>query len=285
MSVEVCKRFDDVRKWLSHEVIVGHNININEKLNKYCDNGSCDAPFGKVNAGCLYLFDEFFAGYTPFNSVANRNINIVDYILIWLGYMLNLIKINENGTIDLFYETYIYNGQKYNTPIDGVTGYKTYNELVDIKEDLMSIDIKDMSKFYDAFILLCEICIGVNEDSSNCNKFSEQAKEFAKKYDELNEDYNNGRDSPYNQLLSTLSDDYYNFQSICNDFPLLPTYSRKFVIKSTLISIGFIFVAVSIFFVIAYKYSLFGFRKRFQKQCLRERIKNIKKKLIINKLF
>ncbi|CDS44323.1 YIR protein [Plasmodium yoelii] len=285
MSIEVCKRFKNVREWLSHEVIVGHNININEKLNKYCDNGSCDAPFGKVNAGCLYLFDEFFAGYTPFNDVAKRKINIVDYILIWLGYMLNLIKINENGTIDLFYETYINNDQKYNTPIDGVTGYKTYNELIYIKEDLMSIDIKAMSKFYDAFILLCDICTGVDENRSNCDNNLENAKKFAKKYDELNEDYYNGRDSPYNQLLSTLSDDYYNLKSICYDFPLLPTYSRKFVIKSTLIPIAFIFVAVSIFLGIAYKYSLLGFRKRSQKQCLREKIKNIKKKLIINKLF
>ncbi|CDR19172.1 YIR protein [Plasmodium yoelii] len=285
MSVEMCKRFKNVREWLSYDVVVGNNTNINEKLKNYCDNGSCDASFGKVNAGCLYLFDELFKDYEKFNSVAKRKINIVDYILIWLGYMLNLIKMNENATIDLFYETYINNDQKYNIKINGVTGYKTYNELVDKKEDLMSIDIKDMSKFYDAFILLCDICTGVNEEKKNCDNYLEKAEEFVEKYDELNEDYYNGINSPYNQLLSTLSDDYYNLKSICYDFPLLPTYSRKFVIKSTLISIGFIFVAVSIFLGIAYKYSLLGFRKRSQKQCLRERIKNIKKKLIINKLF
>ncbi|VTZ77942.1 PIR protein [Plasmodium yoelii] len=285
MSVEMCKRFKNVREWLSYDVVVGNNTNINEKLKNYCDNGSCDASFGKVNAGCLYLFDELFKDYEKFNSVAKRKINIVDYILIWLGYMLNLIKMNENATIDLFYETYINNDQKYNIKINGVTGYKTYNELVDKKEDLMSIDIKDMSKFYDAFILLCDICTGVNEEKKNCDNYLEKAEEFVEKYDELNEDYYNGINSPYNQLLSTLLDDYYNLKSICYDFPLLPTYSRKFVIKSTLISIGFIFVAVSIFLGIAYKYSLLGFRKRSQKQCLRERIKNIKKKLIINKLF
>ncbi|EAA17919.1 putative yir3 protein [Plasmodium yoelii yoelii] len=253
MSVEMCKRFKNVREWLSYDVVVGNNTNINEKLKNYCDNGSCDASFGKVNAGCLYLFDELFKDYEKFNSVAKRKINIVDYILIWLGYMLNLIKMNENATIDLFYETYINNDQKYNIKINGVTGYKTYNELVDKKEDLMSIDIKDMSKFYDAFILLCDICTGVNEEKKNCDNYLEKAEEFVEKYDELNEDYYNGINSPYNQLLSTLLDDYYNLKSICYDFPLLPTYSRKFVIKSTLISIGFIFVAVSIFLGIAYK--------------------------------
>ncbi|VTZ80378.1 PIR protein [Plasmodium yoelii] len=288
MNVEVCKRFENVREWLSHELIVGNNANINEKLKNYCDNGSCDASFGKVNAGCLYLFDEFFAGYEKFNSVAKRNINIVDYILIWLRYMLNLIKTGDNDIIYSFYETYINNGgtdNKYNKRIEGVSGYHNYKDLIDIKKNLMSIGIKAMSKFYDAFILLCNICTGVNEEKKNCDNYLEKANEFAKKYDELNEDYYNGRDSPYNQLLSTLSDDYYNLQSICYDFPLLPTYSRKFVIKSTLIPIAFIFVAVSILLGIAYKYSLLGFRKRSQKQCLKERIKNIKKKLIINKLF
>ncbi|CDS44172.1 PIR protein [Plasmodium yoelii] len=285
MNKEVCIRFKNVREWLPRESIEVNNINDNENLKKYCDKGSCDGPFDKISAGCLYLFDEFFADYSQFNSVANRNINIVDYILIWLGYMLNLTIAEGNGSIETFYETYINNGDtdnKYNKLIEGVTGYQTYNELVDIKEDLMSIDIKAMSKFYDAFILLCDICTGVDENSSNCDNNLEKAKKFAKKYDELNEDYYNGRNSPYNQLLSTLSYDYYNLKSICNDFPLLPTYSRKFVIKSTLISIGFIFVAVSIFLGIAYKYSLLGFRKRFKKQQIRERIKNIKKKMTNN---
>ncbi|WBY54854.1 PIR protein [Plasmodium yoelii yoelii] len=282
-----CEKFQVIRNAILDEVDSKRNYQFKNEnfLNSYCDNGSCDGSFDKISAGCLYLFDAFFGGYKPFNDVANRNINIVDYILIWLRYMLDLTRIGENDNIDPFYEIYIYNVKKYNEKIDGVSGYQNYKDLIDIKKNLMSIDIKAMSKFYDAFILLCDICTGVDENSSKCDNNLEKAKKFAKKYDELNEDYNNGRDNPYNQLLSTLSYDYYNFQSICNDFPLLPTYSRKFVIKSTLISIGFIFVAVSIFLGIAYKYSLLGFRKRSQKQCLRERIKNIKKKLIINKLF
>ncbi|EAA20450.1 putative yir2 protein [Plasmodium yoelii yoelii] len=256
MNKEVCIRFKNVREWLSYEVIKGFNNNFDENLKKYCDNGSCYDPFDKISAGCLYLFDELFAGFKQFTSVANRNINIVDYILISLGYMLNLIIDKDNGSIETFYNTYINNDNtdnKYNKIITGVTGYETYNELIYIKEDLMSIGIKAMSKFYDVFILLCDICTGVDENSTNCGNYLEKANEFAKKYDELNEDYYNGRYSPYNQLLSTLSNDYYNLKSICYDFPLLPTYSRKFVIKSTLISIGFIFVAVSIFLGIAYK--------------------------------
>ncbi|EAA15317.1 putative yir4 protein [Plasmodium yoelii yoelii] len=253
MNVEVCKRFKNVREWLSYDVVVGIDTNFDKNLKKYCNEGSCDGIFDKINAGCLYLLDQFYkdCGVTP--SPARNNINIVDYILIWLGYMLNLNKINENVTTEFFYETYIYNGQKYNERIKDVTGYQTYNDLIYIKEDLMSIDIKDMSKFYDAFILLCDICTGVNEEKQNCNNFSEKANEFAKKYDELNEDYYNGEGSPYNQLLSTLSNDYCNLKNKCNQFPTLPTYSRRFVIKRTLIPIAFMIVALSIFLGIEYK--------------------------------
>ncbi|VTZ79216.1 PIR protein [Plasmodium yoelii] len=282
MDKEVCERFKNVRGWLSHELIVGNITNIDGNLKKYCGNGSCDDPFGKINAGCLYLFDEFFAGFKQFTSVAKRKINIVDYILIWLGYMLNLNKINENGTIDLFYETYINNDDtdnKYNQEIDDVAAYTSYKDLIDKKENLMSIDINDMSKFYDAFILLCDMYIKL-EKNSNCDNYLEKAKKFAEAYDVLNEDYYNGEGSPYNQLLSTLSNDYCNLKNKCNQFPTLPTYSRRFVIKRTLIPIAFMIVAVSIFLGIEYKYSSLGFRKRSQKQCLREKIKNIMKKMI-----
>ncbi|ETB63545.1 hypothetical protein YYC_00001, partial [Plasmodium yoelii 17X] len=250
-----CEKFQEVRNAIFDQLDSKGNYQFENEdfLNKHCDNGSCDGPFDKISAGCLYLFDAFFGGYQSFNNVAIRNINIADYILIWLRYMLDLTRIGDNVDIGPFYEKYISNGKKYNTKIEGVTGYHTYNDLIYIKEDLMSIDIKAMSKFYDAFILLCEICIGVDEKSSNCDNYLKKAKKFVEIYDELNEDYNNGRDSPYNQLLSTLSYDYYNLKSICYDFPLLPTYSRKFVIKSTLIPIAFMFVAVSIFLGIAYK--------------------------------
>ncbi|EAA16657.1 putative yir3 protein [Plasmodium yoelii yoelii] len=251
-----------------------------EVSQKYCTDVNCDDDINKINAVCLFLFNELFGSSDSFNSVAKGNTNIVDYILIWLKYMLNFKRINENDSIESFYEMYINKDNKYNKRIEGVSGYQNYKDLIDKKQNLMSIDIKDMSKFYHAFVLLCEICIEVNEKHTNCNIFSKLANEFAKKYDELNEDYNIGKDSPYNQLLSTLSNDYNNLKNVCNDFPSLPTYSRRLVIKKTLVPIAFIFVAVSIFLGIAYKYSLFGFRKRFQKQKLREKIKNIMKKMI-----
>ncbi|EAA16875.1 putative yir3 protein [Plasmodium yoelii yoelii] len=223
---------------------------------KYCTN-NCNTDIDKINAACLYLFNELFGSSLSFQVNSKNNINIVEYIIIWLSYILSLKSHEGITNLNDFYDKYITDGANYNKKIDDVTAYNSYKDLIDKKENLMSIGIKDMSKFYDAFILLCDMYIGFETDS-NCNKFSEQAKEFANKYDELNEDYNNGKDSPYNQLLSRLSNDYYNIKSKCDypkssNFPSLPTYSRRLVIKRTLIPIAFIFVAVSIFLGIAYK--------------------------------
>ncbi|EAA19884.1 putative yir4 protein [Plasmodium yoelii yoelii] len=253
MNKEVCEKFKNVREWLPHELIEGNNTNIDENLKKYCDKGLCEDSFEKINAGCLYLFDALFGSSQLFNSVAKGNTNIVDYILIWLSYMLNLTKNEESASIEPFYKAYINTDKKYNNKIGNVTAYNSYKDLIDKKEDFISIYVKDMSKFYDAFVLLCYIYIKVNEEGLNCYSFSEIANDFAKKYDELNENYNNGKDSPYNQLLSTLSNDYCNLKNKCNQFPTLPTYSRRFVIKRTLIPIAFMLVALSIFLGIEYK--------------------------------
>ncbi|EAA19389.1 uncharacterized protein PY17X_1000051 [Plasmodium yoelii] len=278
MNKETCKTFAPLRNVISNsDKGVTYQFTTDED---YCTGVECNNDTDRLNARCLHIFDAFFKDKSGFETDAKGNIYIVQYILMWLSYVLSLIRINQDGNRTFFYNNYIEKHHTYKTPINGLTGYQNYKDLIDRNNYILSMDMSIISKFYDAFILLCDICIGVDEDRSNCDNYLEKAKEFAKKYDELNEDYNNGKDSPYNQLLSTLSNDYNNLKNVCNDFPSLPTYSRRLVIKNTLISIGFIFVAVSIFLGIAYKYSLFGFRKRFQKQKLREKIKNIMKKMI-----
>ncbi|VTZ82025.1 PIR protein [Plasmodium yoelii] len=285
MNKEVCKKFQDLRNSLT-DYLNGNGryefINENN-FDEYCTDNKCDDNLGKINAGCLYLFDAFFKNSANFVSVAKSNINIVEYIIIWLSYMLFFTTIDENDSINIFYKTHINNDDtdnKYNQEIDDVAAYTSYKDLIDKKENLMSISIIDMSYFYDAFILLCDMYIAFNNQSPNCDNYLNNAKKFVEMYDALNEDYYNGEGSPYNQLLSTLSDDYCNLKNKCNQFPTLPTYSRRFVIKRTLIPIAFMIVALSIFLGIEYKYSLLGFRKRSQKQKLREKIKNIMKKMI-----
>ncbi|VTZ75030.1 PIR protein [Plasmodium yoelii] len=286
MNKEVCKKFQELRDLLPDYLNAkfSYEFTNGKAFEEYCTGYKCDDDTGKINAGCLYLFDAFFKNSANFVSVAKSNINIVEYIMIWLSYMLNFIRTDENESIYPFYNYIICSDEKYNDKINDVNAYENYKDLIDKKENLMSISIIDMSNFYDAFILLCDMYIE-HEKNPSCDNYLNNAKKFVEMYDELNEDYYNGEGSPYNQLLSTLSDDYCNlkkkYNSLgCNNSPSLPTYSRKFVIKRTLIPIAFMIVALSIFLGIEYKYSSLGFRKRSQKQCLREKIKNIMKKMI-----
>ncbi|CXH19850.1 BIR protein [Plasmodium berghei] len=280
-----------------------------QHFKQYCSNQNCVNELEKVNAGCLYLLYTFFGSSDLFKSVANSNINIVEYIIIWLSYMLNLKEQSGSMTnLEYFNKTYINSNEKYTNSITGVTEYSSYKDLIYKKHDLTKVDIKDISEFYDAFILLCEMYTGFDTNTSNCTTCSEKANKFVKKCKDLIENYNNNnnkKSSSYNKILSTLSTDYDNFKIYCNskgadceDYPLFPEIkttqlpvqnsennSEQFYghisedtsssspIANKLFIVLSAFGAIAFFLGISYKYSLFGFRKRSQKQHLRGKLK------------
>ncbi|CDS44125.1 YIR protein, partial [Plasmodium yoelii] len=209
MDADICKKFQDLRNSLSDNLNASgsYEFTNEDDFKDYCTGNKCNDDTGKISAGCLYLLDAFFKDNSVFNSVAKSNINIVEYIIIWLSYMLIFTPIYENTSIEPFYKKYINNDNKYNQEINDVTAYTSYKDLIYKKENLMSISIIDMYIFYDAFILLCDMYIKL-EKNSNCDNYLEKAKNFVEIYDVLNEDYYSGKGSPYNQLLSTLSNDY-----------------------------------------------------------------------------
>ncbi|EAA20152.1 putative yir4 protein [Plasmodium yoelii yoelii] len=269
-------------------------------LDSYCDGKGCDTDLAKINGGCLYLFNKFFGSSELFKSVANSNINIVDYILIWLSYMLNLKEQVGISNLQYFYNTTIDN-DRYKKTINGVTKYSNYKDLIDQKKYLIDMDKKIISNFYEAFKLLCEMHAEFDDNSQYCAKCSENASNFVNKYKEMNENSDITSNGSYKQLLSTLSKDYDNFKNKYNNSQHfksspIPTIegiqtSAQQILQisgdtSSSSSIGNrLFTVLSIFGVIAfllgisYKYSLFGFRKRFKKQQIREKIKNIKKRM------
>ncbi|CDS44690.1 PIR protein [Plasmodium yoelii] len=326
MNKEVCKRFENVREWLPDKLIDGNyqfndnnslnnNCNSNDFSNNYCNNIEfsdflCNidfkSDFEKISAGCLYLLDEFIKDCGVDPPPARNNINIVDYIMIWLSYMLNL-KESEKDNITCFYGTYVYYCDKYKEKINELTDYKSYMGLIDTKMDMLNMNSKILSKFYKAFKLLCEMYTEFDEKKKDCTKCLGKANEFVETYKELNDPDNTKYDG-YCQAWSTLSNDYKNLKNECNDDKFLPEIdttetdakcseetskknnvagyeqfsedtSSSSSIASKLIPVLLIFVAIPILLGIAYKYSLFGFRKRFQKQKLREKIKNVKKRM------
>ncbi|ETB59953.1 hypothetical protein YYC_03303 [Plasmodium yoelii 17X] len=274
-------------------------------LNGYCTSNYCSTDLEKINAGFLYLFDSFFENSSVFESVAKSNINVVEYIMIWLSKVLNRIENKQNNSLDFFYKTYISNQEKYTNSINGISEYNSYKHLID-KKKLKDMNIKDISKLYDAFTELCMMHYEFNEQTPNCDKYLKDAKNFVERYKRLKADSNITEKNSYNQLLSTLLTDYNNFINKCSvkcsnsSFPTIEKAensvesSEKIVQKLEQISedssssssitnklfiVLSIFGAIGFFLGISYKYSLFGFRKRFQKQKLREKLKNIKKKM------
>ncbi|EAA22876.1 putative yir4 protein, partial [Plasmodium yoelii yoelii] len=213
-----CEKFQEVRNSLSDELSSGsYKFNDVEFLNKYCDSNTCQSDLDKISAGCLYLLDQFYKNGGILPPPAKNNINIVDYILIWLNYMLNLGKSKEKDNIQDFYRDYIYNYDKYKMEINELSDYDNYKKLLDKKNDVLNMDSKIVPKLYKAFKSLCEMYTEFDENKEDCTNYSEKAKEFVKQYEKLYEDYNKTKDSSYKKVLCTLSADYDNLIKKCND--------------------------------------------------------------------
>ncbi|CDU20345.1 PIR protein [Plasmodium yoelii] len=272
MNKDLCNLFFAVRSWFPDELDNGkYKFKDDNEYKQYFNKDSYD-DIDKINGWCLFLFNKIFMGYYLCEYCPNSNTNAVAYILAWLSYKLH--QKTDNGITNLidFYTNHMQNVKEYKESIKDSAENTTYIELINKNNDFLNINFEYMSKFYEAFILLCNMYNEVDEINPKCEKYWEYYNEFFKKYEELKKDSSNYGDDSYIRMLSILSNDYDNLKSKCNNFSSLLTYS--------LISIAFIFVAIPIFLGISYKYSLFGFRKRFQKQKLREKIKNIMKKMI-----
>ncbi|ETB58560.1 hypothetical protein YYC_03862 [Plasmodium yoelii 17X] len=300
MDIVLCTRFSTLRAYLPDESgkSTEYDFNKNGNIKNYCPNQNCNDDINKINAGCLWLFEQLF--------VKNKKkINIADYIIIWLSYMLNLKKESEITKLNDFYSKYIEknthytncdnNGQDCSESLKGITGYKNYKEIIDTKKGLLNINSEYMSKFYEAFKPLCSMYTELDANDRNNKKYLDCAKEFVEKYEKLNVS-DNTKDSSYYQVLSTLSNDYNNFKEFCksssidcNDIPRLPekkttndyvkdsehiseVTSSSSSVTNKLIIVLSIFATIIIFWGISYKYSLFGFRKRVQKH-LRKKLK------------
>ncbi|ETB57005.1 hypothetical protein YYC_05352 [Plasmodium yoelii 17X] len=301
---KVCQKFDNVWEDFPDTLTKDGKYQFNDEtfLNSYCNHNGCKGDLDKINAVFFYLINQFFGPSGFFKDNVKNNINAVEYILIWLSHMLNL-KENKGNILTIFYKVYIYNQEKYKNPINGVDGCRNYDDFIYTKNELMNITNEKLSKFYAPFKSLCTMYNGFNDSTSDCKTCLNHANEFANKYKELSEDSSITNDSTCNKLLSTLSNDYNKFKEYCNskgskckDYPDIPTIkeiqtSSKKIVQSSedtsssssvtnkLFTVLSIFGVIAFLLGISYKYSLFGFRKRFQKQKLREKIKNIKKKM------
>ncbi|ETB63231.1 hypothetical protein YYC_00070 [Plasmodium yoelii 17X] len=268
-----------------------HEFVNNNFLNSHCSDYNCDTDIEKISAGFFYLLSGFFGDSNSFNFDEKSKNDIFYYIMIWLSYMLNLKENKSDNSLQYFYEVDVKNQHKYKNSIAGFSKYNSYKDLLDGKK-IVNMDIKAISKFYVPFKSLCSMYYGFKEGDKKCKNYLDDDNEFFKKYKELNEDSSITNDSSYSKILSALSTDYNKLKEKCKEdksgnIPSLSEIATDISAQSSLSSsIGnklftvlSIFGAIAFLLGISYKYSLFGFRKRFQKQKLREKLKNIKKKL------
>ncbi|CXI37613.1 BIR protein [Plasmodium berghei] len=306
MNDDLCQKFDLLRMHLPAELGGTANFEFKQITNfdKYCPNGDCNTNLEKITIGFLWLLEHcYFISKGRSYNEDNTNAFFL-HMISWFSYKLKQNSEHSSTKINDFYTNHVNDNDKYKKFRDDSSKFTDLKEFIDERNDFLNINIEDMSKFYDAFKLLCSMHGNIAKNQTG-NKLSNNANDFVKKYTELNNIYNI-EGTLHSQILSALSTDYDNIKKKCSNIQSLPDIkttqnsvkspeqngqssepisaqasevtSSNSSIGNKLFTVLSIFGAIAFLLGISYKYSLFGFRKRAQKQYLREKIKNIKKK-------
>ncbi|SCL90664.1 CIR protein [Plasmodium chabaudi adami] len=294
MSEKLCKAINAIDNPIVADLGDSLKLFINNNLtsNDYCgpneseEKGDCISYSKLVNYAFITLI-KHFKYIVDDDEGALEYDNLVYYAILWLSYKLNRVSYVDFSNLNDFHNKYI----KDNEEIIGDKAYSSYKNSIEKKHDLMNMNIKDMLNFYTPLKSLCNMHIECNENNPNCTKCSQKAKEFVDEYQKLKNNSSIARNGLCSQILSTLSNDYDILKSKCKDCSSFPTIeetqhtaqgsegtSSNLPIASKLIPVLLTFT-IPFFLGVAYKYSLFGFDKRLQKQYLRERLKKLKKKM------
>ncbi|CAD2095045.1 PIR protein CIR protein [Plasmodium vinckei] len=276
-SIEnVYKDINTIDRYFYEKNQGGTTIEITDEIiHDYCHyrntsgKGKCNDYLEKASSGVIHLLKKLKENYgLEYDKLS-------EYAILWLRYKLNQKAPYYDTQLNYFYNNYIQTNKHYNDKINNSVNM-TYKDIIDTKKDLM--DIKEMTNFSYPFKLLLLLYDKNNNKSGDCFHLDD-ANRFANKFEELNKDYNNIEGSSYNKMLHRLSDDYNNLISKCTNFPTLPKIKTT---PSKLIPALSTFSVIPVFLGIAYKYSLFGVDKLFQRQYLKKKLKKVKKKLKLN---
>ncbi|VTZ67867.1 CIR protein [Plasmodium chabaudi chabaudi] len=318
MSKKVCeaiKSANDLFKVEKNDL--GSFIKYDDSLKAYCP-----TPNHLNKQECTYyeqvVASAFIALLTLFKNDDDDEEDVLEddklaeYAILWLCYKINQ-ETHKFSNLNKFYNKYIMNNEKNIKESNGAEAYKSYKDIINNKICSNTINIKETSKLYEAFEILCKMYNELDDDAKNCTKCLEDANKFVSKYEDLNKDSNITKNNHYYQVWNILSTGYDNFKKKCvNDqssFPSLPPLptieqiqlpakcSEELSIQPTVLSPdaasssssiasklipALLIFAIPVFLGISYKYSLFGFDKRAHRQYLREKIKKIKKKINLN---
>ncbi|SCL92310.1 CIR protein [Plasmodium chabaudi adami] len=203
--------------YFEHDIIFDDycptNIRMQDRKNK--DKGQCSGYSETVISAFIQLLETFKNNGDEQNFKSNK---LAQYAILLLSYKINQHPNVNSGISDIY--SLIREYKYWNN---------NYHKYIEQIKNLMNMDTKDTSKFYNILKLLCDIYTEFDEDNRNCTTCLEKAKEFVKKFEDLNEDPSITGNNSYSQILYYLSTDYNSFKSDCdgkcnncNDIPPLP---------------------------------------------------------------
>ncbi|VEV54905.1 PIR protein CIR protein [Plasmodium vinckei vinckei] len=215
------------------------NKNYSDLIHKYCHNGNTSGKdkcqnnyFKMASSGVIHLLEAL----KKYNLDDDK---LAEYAILWLIYKLNIYSKNTFKNLSDFYNSYIEKNEYYDKNIKG-DGSPTYKEIINKKQDLMNMNIKELSKFDAPFYILFDLYYASNSRILNCTNYYGYGKLFVQNFKELNNDPKNIENSSYSQILSTLSNDYKNLKNIydndhvkCIDFPDLPKLNPKSPVENS----------------------------------------------------
>ncbi|ETB56059.1 hypothetical protein YYC_05905 [Plasmodium yoelii 17X] len=266
MDSKVCDAINSIDKYFVDDPNKPRENISGDSLNKYCPGNNCSNDEEKIISGFIMLLNKI-------DEEGLKSDKNFEYASLWLSYKLN--QKTQNGITKLydFYTNRIGTNDFYKGKISNNINM----DVIEEKIRSMNMDIKDISNFYDAFKSLCNM-YSERDAIGQCKTCLENAGEFFEKCEIVKNVFDITKESSYLQLWLSLSKDYKEFESNyntnwCSNIPSVVACPRNSIIKNTLITIAIICGAIAFFLGISYKYSLFGFRKRSQKQHLREKLK------------
>ncbi|EAA15237.1 putative yir2 protein [Plasmodium yoelii yoelii] len=268
MDDTLCGKFDFLRTYLPDELDKAGTLDFGDNTNfmQYCpenDSGgnACNNNLDKITAGFLWLLEQCYHALTYKTHDTNSINAFFIYIISWFSYKLKQNKGNKFSTINEFYNKNVIDSNKYKKFISHAYTIGELKGFMEKRTDLMNINIEDLSKFYDAFKLLCSVYDNVAQNQTG-DTLSNDATSFVYKYIELNNNHNI-EDIARSKILPVLLTDYDNLKNKCTsngvnckDFQSFPDITNLSALSSrdtSSSSIGKrLFTVLSIFGAIAF---------------------------------
>ncbi|SCL86038.1 Plasmodium variant antigen protein Cir/Yir/Bir, putative, partial [Plasmodium chabaudi chabaudi] len=201
-------------------------------LNNFCPFLD-DGKHQKCNNYEEIVISAFITLMVNFNSINDggdiENDKLAQYAILWLCYKLNQKTENIIDNLDEIYNKYIKGIEDYVKTSNVAEAYNSCMSVINKKQNLMNMNIKETSKIYEALKILCKLYTGCNDKKTNYTNYSQDANDFVKEFNNLNDDRSITGNSTYNQILYNLFNDYNSFKndcatncSKCSDISTLP---------------------------------------------------------------